>query len=789
MTTPNFNYFYRVDVTVTDPIAGVTKTYALVNRPVAAASDPQTYWPVLTAVGEVALLAGELLPQSTFSAVELDNTPGTFGASRKFSDVLDRFQVVDQELVLYAGVGATDSDAPGGWVQLAKVRVKDWEATVSGAAGTLTLNVEPFKLRDQVLSLEVSHAVSGMQSAPAGSLGKAVPLLVGHGVDCLPVRISADGATTAEYAWGTCHFGLTRNVSTGYQVYTKDLNDRWAVVRNAAEDTTGLSTFGYVDLNASDRQAYGVQDGGDCLAVGVRLIAKGNGLAASNAVLTAFVLRYELGTLNVVGEVARGSCRLTTYNALNAASTASFPVDVCFDSPAFLSSPDGEYAYAVGWTVSGWQLGDLALHTVTRLSPSLVALFAQDAADSAGGTGNAQGNWKVTAAHPLKLKVLTTAYSTTDHVNAFTDTGLTYSKLTVTQPAPATGQSAPLLEGVPLALGNLQGLSSYPAGTEFSSVVGLVSILSYRWTGAAWVDPGEWDTYTLLSSHYETQYDGGTPAVSARRVRGVFEAKVSFLDVLAELCRSTASRVGIRTTGQLFLYPFGQTVAPVTHVPDADLAPLNWSTQDASTVLNRVVVKSGRTFIQNQQDFEVVNPGEQARFGYEYSNTFDVTAAPLLAARTAYSRALFGRKELLDTQFALRTVNQAGTTNYLTGTPEGEGSVVADFYLSRFGRPLTYATFVVPYHRYNSVELFDIISFASTAYPAFYGTDPDARPPVVDTGSGNVVTVPNANGGQELVRAQTYRGLVEGKSFILPSDHAPAIRLTVLVLLNPYDPT
>ena len=170
-------------------------------------------------------------------------------------------------------------------------------------------------------------------------------------------------------------------------------------------------------------------------------------------------------------------------------------------------------------------------------------------------------------------------------------------------------------------------------------------------------------------------------------------------------------------------------MAPVTHVPDADLAPLNWSTQDASTVLNRVVVKSGRTFIQNQQDFEVVNPGEQARFGYEYSNTFDVTAAPLLAARTAYSRALFGRKELLDTQFALRTVNQAGTTNYLTGTPEGEGSVVADFYLSRFGRPLTYATFVVPYHRYNSVELFDVIFVLLGGLPGLLRHRPPTPPP------------------------------------------------------------
>jgi len=34
------------------------------------------------------------------------------------------------------------------------------------------------------------------------------------------------------------------------------------------------------------------------------------------------------------------------------------------------------------------------------------------------------------------------------------------------------------------------------------------------------------------------------------------------------------------------------------------------------------------------------------------------------------------------------------------------------------------------------------------------------------------------------------RGLVEGKAYVLPSDDAPAIRLTVLVLLNvPHDGT
>jgi hypothetical protein len=85
--------------------------------------------------------------------------------------------------------------------------------------------------------------------------------------------------------------------------------------------------------------------------------------------------------------------------------------------------------------------------------------------------------------------------------------------------------------------------------------------------------------------------------------------------------------------------------------------------------------------------------------------------------------------------------------------------------------------------------MFDIINFAHSEFPAFYGADPNARAGVVISGS-NTTAIPNANYGQEFTRAQTYRGLVEGVSYVMAMEHAPAIRLTVLVLLNrEFDPT
>jgi hypothetical protein len=85
--------------------------------------------------------------------------------------------------------------------------------------------------------------------------------------------------------------------------------------------------------------------------------------------------------------------------------------------------------------------------------------------------------------------------------------------------------------------------------------------------------------------------------------------------------------------------------------------------------------------------------------------------------------------------------------------------------------------------------MFDVISFHHSEFPAFYGTDPNARPGVVNDGT-SITSVQAANNGEELVRAKSYRGLVEGVSYVMAMEHAPAIRLVVQVLINPeFDPT
>jgi hypothetical protein len=244
------------------------------------------------------------------------------------------------------------------------------------------------------------------------------------------------------------------------------------------------------------------------------------------------------------------------------------------------------------------------------------------------------------------------------------------------------------------------------------------------------------------------------------------------------------------------MYPWGITIEPAFNIPQADIIPLSWEMRDPSTVINRLSVSFNKIY--------AIEEGMDVQEGYGYS--IDFSSPSYLPAQqiTEESRTLYGVQNIVENTFNVFGYSDyyanVGLPGYLTGiisnSQPQEGGVVtfsvdflAEYYMTRFALPAVYCSFVVPWHRYKNIKMFDVITFAHSEFPAYYGTDPSARPGVVISGS-NTTAIPNAGYGQELTRGQTYRGLVEGISYVMAMEHAPAIRLTVLVLLNrEYDPT
>lgn len=911
MTSPSFNYFYRVELTVVrlgDQIQSgtqtvrtkISKTYNFVSKSLRDAispSDRETMFPILESVGEVSLNAGEFLPSTSFSSISISNHRGSFGADRRFSDVLQRYTAINQTVNFYVGESDNFTDAPTSWTQIASGQVQAWDTSVGGTNPTLSFQIAPYKISDKVMNLEVSRDIVGMENAPDSSLGIALPIVfnkihneqstpLSSYPQVIPTRISADGAEVAKYALCTLMYNTTKaRVMTNYyakKAWETDA-DLWTPISFTRDSDSYLTTTGTpVALNTYMASAYRIPEHADgsnatgFVVEGVTFSATAGGSTSrtSNAYLDSYILRVDRDTYSVIDEVARGRVALATYDSLNNVPGTNFTVSISFNQPVVLDlMANRTYDFYIVYEVTSWLAGDMSFRLHPTASRQMVKVL-----------GATSGDWSIISPAPSttiahKLRVITA--SAVEHENTYSKDGFTYASLTLTPPAPDTSQSNPPLDSLSL-VALVEGLCKYEDNSRILDANNALSRLSYEWNGEQWSDVNSVDTTTLYDTHYRPlfQFDKNvgtttgtstayvaTPATPlsayrtdgiisltphttntgastinisslgikdirlndlpiaagvlqaetpakliyngtyfnitsiksthrSRYLTGIFDSKVSYSQVISEIARGAAAKIGILSSKKLFMYPWGITAPVAFNIPQADIIPLSWENRDPSTVMNRMSITFDRVY--------AIEEGINSEDGYAYSIDFSSPSYVPVVQITEQSRALYGVQNIVENKFNVFGYSDyyagVGMPAYLTGGPSNsqptEGGVVvfsvdflAEYYMTRFALPAVYCSFVVPWHRYKNIKMFDVINFAHSEFPAFYGTDPSAKPGVVINGS-STTAIPSANYGQELVRAQTYRGLVEGLSYVMAMEHAPAIRLTVLVLLNTeFDPT
>ncbi|NDD53291.1 hypothetical protein EBZ39_05365 [bacterium] len=913
MTSPSFNYFYRVEITAVQYTLGgiknqtenvrelITRTYNFVNkelREAVTASDRETYVPILQSIGEVTLSAGEILPSVSGSSVVINDERGSFGADRRFSDILERFTIIDQDLNIYVGQSDTETDAPTSWTKIGGGTVKSWSKALSGNTPTMTVQFEPFKIADNVMNLEVSRDIIGMESAPQASLGKALPIVFNKVNSSLstpldrypqvvPTRISADGASTAKYALTTQMYELTR-ARIQPNLYAKkaweESGEVWANISftTTAPDYTTPLVGTYYGLTNQIAKAHklpeitATNNETGFIVTGVEIKMKGQSSTPSrqsSVNLVASILLVEKGTFIVVKQLAKGSAYMRNYDSSNNTG-ATFSVNICFDAPIIVELTSARtYDFYLAIESTGAAANDAEIQ---KYNTSVQVLTKP--------TGGGSSEWNIGGTESLmahKLRIV--AITSNSHESTYTKDGFTYSSLTMTQPSVDTGQSNPGLDSLQI-VGLVEGFCKFysdggttsgtasaytasvsPAWTSYTdgqligitphvnnnasatlnvnslgaknlrkngSAIGanditagvlaifaynsaansfdlqtdnarlydpptIVSYLSYDWDGESWSDISAVDTTTLASTHYTPLFTSGSSNHRARYLGGIIENKVTYAQAITEIARGSASKIGIFSNGKLFVHPWGVAIDPAYIIPQADIIPLSWETREDNSVINRTQITFEKYYATNINQSDTPD-------GFKYSIDFSSDTYLAVQQITEQSRSLFGAKNILENNFPVfgfsDTNPAVGLPGYLTGgstasQPNSGGVVIysvdflADYYISRFSLPFVYCSFVVPYHRYKDIQMFDVVSFHHSEFPAFYGTDPAARPGVVDTGT-TVTPVVAANYGEEFVRAQTYRGLVEAVSYVMAMEHAPAIRLTVQVLLNEeYDPT
>jgi len=847
VTSAKFNYFFRVKLNLVEyAIGGLTANTLqvrevndleinLVNKPVVDGLDGEneTYWPILTSIGEVTLAAGDILPSASVSEIVINNAIGSFGADRKLSDLFERYSIVGQTVTVYVGSASNFLDRPDSWEVIGTGKVASWTTGLAANPPTLTLQVTPFKISDRVLSLEVAPEIDGMELAPESSIGKPLPIVLCkrdiYNFDYTsypqisPIRITADGQSTARYAVCTLFYRHTRaSLNFNNAIYVKkaweDQQDIWTAIGLddqgddyllPATDPVSFALLQY-SLDTYSAVAYKIPDhfGLDetwkgLIATGVKFTCIGNGTAGrvSSGRLSVFILRVRKNTNSVVGAMTQGQVVLANYDYLNNQLDAfgdhiSFEINVSFDQAVVIDPGDNDsYDFYIGWEYSNNQnqvnnfgIGKYTDSLLAVPPPTYAYLFRSSG--SAGGTSNTA--WRTPPAldnyqPAFQLQIASGTFN--EHVESYSKDGLTYASIELAQVTPDSGQVNPSLDAIELIV-PAEGFFSYAPPTIIVEPQQVLKHVSYIWNGEEWVDDNAVNISLLDESHYAPLFGAGE-SHRARQVSGAIDEKINYQDFINQLARGTACRIGVTTTGQIYLYPWGITTLPAFAIGAEDIIPLSWEARNDSTIVNRVSVTCDKiyTITNNQREED----------GYALSIDYGSISYMPVEYRTVQSTNLYGVRSLEENKFPIfgfnntgdpGDVGRIGIPGYLTGQSSAWSvDFLADYYISRFALPMTYCSFVVPYHRYKGIKMFDVIQFSHPAFPAFYGTDPNARSGVVDDGT-VVAQVPNANNGEEFVRAKTYRGLVEAVSYVLAMEHAPAIRLTVQVILNrQFDPT
>lgn len=753
------NYFIYATITlasVTSP--GSTLSVYVSNRPYENGGN--IYKPIIRSLNGIAYGMGAYVPRTSSGSISLDDSPHSYGFERRLSDLLERYSVLDQEIEIGIRLG-TDLDDHVGTSGTAAVifrgLILDWKKDVSSQS--LTLRVKGEDLPRTVMTRSINS--TDFPSAPAESLGKNLPIVFGTNVDVKPVLISAKGSTAPDFAYSTAL--KDQFISGGVQTYyAKNHEGRYVAVKSVTAAATAVFKY---DAGASSFTAVSGReyifpfttpsDGG-------YIITRVSPIDDDKVRRTYRI--YDVkpdpsGSINLYG-----ASRTVIGEAQdNRDGVVSLPdlYDATFKNPVVLE-PDR--TYYIGIYYDPVVAGNTTTFTYNAAAGTATYFYRDIANGESAPWRAASGNKYAWALFGVKF---------TDTTSGGTNNaGLGYSKISLEQSDSSNEglyQSKMSLTNLDLVLSvnGLKDVNGYitTAGSVITRPDHAIELLTRYYASSTWNNP------TLDTTFFSDSTTGVSTSNDRyyRTVGGRSDGRALAAQIIEDIGKSCAVRVGLAissTAGRRFTRFCWSTNRPTSAVfTNRNSNIIEIEQRDAATVINRATVFNGESLRGLS-----VESGSAENSLRNYSNVaetyngLDTTATAL----TSESVTLYGERP-----------NAAAGYKFLGSG----GRMMSDYLCALFGRPHIYVTLETE-ARFYARECLEVVEILHPEVFAYFGTSAD---PGASTFAGTAV---DPASGQYIVRAQTYRGQIEGKEFIFTDNQSPKIRFTIRLLNNyPSDPT
>jgi hypothetical protein len=764
VTLPSINYYHGIKILLRQLDSPSTyRTFYFTDRPnTQATADTTPYWPILLSVSSFGAEMDEYLPRPFSGSFTIDNSIGTFGEGRKFSDLLERYTAIHQPVEIHIDAIALGSEAvtldsnSRAWI----ARVASIDTSPDDEQATLTFNLTQDPIPDSQLCTMVSEATLDV-SLEKQAAGKWMPIAAGA-YNYLP---SYRLYQTSERAY----FGYATNFSTQFRhyasgAYSRDVDGNWCEITSnitSAYSRGGAATSYSIDPSVNPEWVFAISNPSAYNGIinGVTFEMDPNGAGGRVSTCAVTVSLYErvvaAGDLSM-RRLATGTANLSAFDTENNAGT-NFSLVIGFDRAVTLNY--GRTAYAIGVSCAQWAAGEASIYkcntdTCTIWRRSLVGNYVST----------------TTAAAPA----MTCTFSTVNDAaglgydNEGKRIAMVYLSTTSgLEPDDMWGSTDLIIKSA----GIRDDISGTITGSAFTSItrpdhfIQLVTRTSDDY-GVSWDASTDWD-WTTYASAYTAHYT--TSGSFGRVLLGYQDAPVTMRQMLEGVCRDSASRIGINADGTLFLWPWGAEATLAATIPPEDIIPVSWTIGDTSSIVNRVRIAYGVTNIE-------IVAFRNKKTKSNYTGTYDriVSFRGVGQTLSLNSVAAWGRREL-----EISEVEYVGDAT--------SAATLVDHYMIRYAAPLILAEIDVPYHKYSTVQLLQAVKFAHPAFPKYHGASPRHDEPIEQASD---VSRAFLKSGRHWHAVKYWRGQVERWSVDKPAGQAPRMKLLLRVLPNyPIDPT
>lgn len=789
MVTRALQPWYRADVTLklrTAPYT--TKTLKLISKP--AESESATYYPILQDLSGCSVNMGQdFMPKWDSGSITLDDSLGSFGFQRRFSDLLDRYTLTEQPVVLYACATTISDTAPDAdfvelWRGVAKSASRSF-----GDNPTLTISCEAAGIDQRLITKTITAdmAPTGFL-VPEQSLGKVLPVVFGINktVPLYPIQDSEtdrrDGryAIAAEFGSQFTYPAYTLSVTdyihylASNPIYAKTQDGRYREVV-CLEGVTSYDNYSTL-WNGLTPDAYPTSWGlteficpigmVPSIVTGATWLCRGqnNGGITPVGEIICNLYWFELssGRLAIDAPVRTTSVQKSAYLS-QVRGASDFTVDFVFDEPFIFG---GKYADGS----SGWMIPAIGI-VLSNYSGSATTDFCSGKVDTGITPAYAQRaasgglyTWTTGAACPLVS--CKRASITQGHAAADRD-GKSYYYIDLTGIS-GVG-TKPDLSALSMCMTLSTGLRDNSAGDITGTPYEYLSrpdwaakLLSYRWNGSAWADPLTFDWAT-----FGDRYTATRSGSFQRSFSGITNGETTLETFLAQMAKEMCAYIIPLKNGKLALWPWGYQSAVSRVFSDEDIKITGFEIYDPSSIVNECVVAYGDDFL---------NTLDQWAASSKYANKAGSVAlnkdtSAYFAALLSASVSLYGARPLESSDFGL--IPDAATAQ-----------TYAECMFRTHDHPWHVVKGEVATYKAHTLELLSVCELLVTQLPSFFGVSPEAPLP-----ASNGVEV-DLWRGQAPKRAKRYRAQLIGEAPKMSATEAPMLELSFRLLdIHANDPT